>query len=697
MSIKPFSPDNIDIIENPDAANEKLEQWLNAIIPEYLSSPEYNKLSKANQKAGGKWFAVFMDFYLGYIGQNLKDLDEIAAREIMLNLLPRKIICSDSRVKTIVPDILACWQFLRRELNRNKTGKLKYADEVIAFLENIKKDYLKIYKGHYLYHDQDEPDLPLDLDFNQLLESSLAPSQQEGRYSWVRELIDDTAMNFIHILNQSGPPEHWMILANHLHIAQFIQHICTFGVDKNRPYVADAVHELLAFALTELFMHIRQDDQEAKTFWQKIEQNIQEAREHNELKPEAMHILMLELSHHKQFLSPDFLEFIHQWHLDITPEMSPEEANPEALQALFMDMVDEVPDEFVLLSALREEIGFLPAEGLQLLSGLLMVINSKAADCMALMVLDDNQDNARAIAETLAGKSEVVTPKTLSRLIRIRNWLAPAVQKSVDTLIRDVRKKGIVPQAPEPIAQEDILELQMSGVDGSGAQGVMMIVRDGGEFRLISFVLKEAVGIVDVLVSPPTTRREVKQFRSMAKSELGSLEKVSLDTVCQQLPFFIALNLKSKIAIDHELVQVMEILPLENWNPEAADLGTLYDPLLQDSPDQNDIEAVQKRSRNWINTDIGDSWFEMPDKLAPLRPLDSKNYHRVFDEIFEPARNQWGERMGRMALWCQGATSKRRQNQSRDFAMVSWLLNHSELPVQNIELIKAIAKNSILV
>ena len=569
MSIKPFRLGNIDMFEDPDAANEKLELWLDATMPEYLDSPEYKNLSKVNQKAGGEWFAMFMNLYLNYIGQNLKDLDENAAREIMLDLIPRKVICSDSQARKIVPDILACWQFLCRE------------------------------------------------------------------------------------------------------------------------------HELSASGLANLFMHIRQGDREAKNFWQEIEQNIQGAYEHNELKPEAMSVLVLELSHHKQFLSPAFLEFIHHWHLDITPKMSPEEANPEALQGLFMEMIDEMSDEFVLLSILKEQMGFLPPEGLQLLGGLLMVADSKAADGLALMVLDDNQDNARVMAETLAIQPEVVTPKTLSRLIRIRNWLAPDVQKPVDKLIRDVRKKGIAPQAPEPIAQKNILEIQMSGVDGSGAQGVMMMVRDGREFRLISFALKEAVGIVDVLVSPATTRGEVKQYLSMAKSELGNLEKVSLAMVRQQLPFFIALNLKSKNVIDHELVQAMEIFGLEDWNPETADLSTLYNALLQETPAQADIDAVQKRSQNWINATIGDSWFEMPDKLAPLRPLSSKNYHRVFEEIFEPARNQWGERMGRMALWCQGANNKRRQKQRRDFAMVSWLLNHSDLPVKDIDLIQSIAKNSI--
>ncbi len=51
--------------------------------------------------------------------------------------------------------------------------------------------------------------------------------------------------------------------------------------------------------------------------------------------------------------------------------------------------------------------------------------------------------------------------------------------------------------------------------------------------------------------------------------------------------------------------------------------------------------------------------------------------------------------MGRMALWSKHSESKQRQEQTRDFAVVSWLLNHSDLPVNDINIIQGIVEKSV--
>ncbi len=692
MSITPFKLGRISMIDDPDAGQALLEGWLKVIVPQYLASPEYEKLSKANKKATGEWFELFMELSLHYIGEDLKDLDEQDAREIMLDLFPRKLICSDTQAKTIVPDILACWQFLDRELNSGKRRKLKYAEEVIQFLQSIKSQYLKIYKRE---DEQVHPVGPLyGLDPETLLDNRLSPKNDDG-YDWVIQLIEETARSLNSLRHHSGPPENWLILTNPFHFAQFLHHICIYGFDESQPDAVNAVGELLHFSCNNLFMLVRQGDTGAKSLWQETEENIQGAYESGELQPIAVKLLCAALVEFKQFMSQDFLAFIQKWHMAHAGTASPEESTPQALQQHFLAMINEVPDEFVALSLLKECIGFIPAEAFQMLTALLMETGDKAVDTLALMVLDDNEDNATAIAEVLATRPDVMTPKTLSRLIRIRNWLSPAIQKPVDQLIRNARKKGITPGAPAPIADKDIVETYVSGVDGSGAQGVMLLVRDSQAFRLIAFVLKEAVGVVDVMVSPPGERFDLIPYTAQAKANLRNVEEVSVDLIRQQLPFFVALNLTSKVAIDHEFVQVMELLGLESWNPQSADLSTLYENLLENPPSSAEIEVAQKRSGNWPKGALGDSWFEHPDKVNPLRPLNKKNLNRLFDEVLESSRHQWGERMGRMALWCQAATSKRRQNQSKDFAVVSWLLRHSDLAVKDIKFTSSIAKKCI--
>ena len=88
MTIQPFKPGNTD--HDPDKAYAKLEVWLDKAIPAFLESPEYKKLSKANQKSEGSWFRLFMDHQLNYIGGDLCHFDEEDAAEILLETFSTK-------------------------------------------------------------------------------------------------------------------------------------------------------------------------------------------------------------------------------------------------------------------------------------------------------------------------------------------------------------------------------------------------------------------------------------------------------------------------------------------------------------------------------------------------------------------------------------------------------------------------------
>ncbi|WP_419831851.1 hypothetical protein [Endozoicomonas atrinae] len=590
MAIKPFQLGNIDQSEDPDAANDKLDLWLDATRPFYLESPEYQKLSKANKKGEGCWFDIFMSLYLNYIGTDLKYLDVDAAEELMLELLPRKLICSDTQAKTIIPELIAYWQFFHRILNGGKQQRLKHAESVIAFLENIRKDYLSIYKGDRNSH-------PFAaMDFDSLMQEALNPSAHHDD-DWIANLIADAAHHLPDYKRQPSPPDHWLSLLQIPNVAELLDHICHQGYDLTLPNASDAVFELLNCACQDLFMQIRQGNKEALDFWSYIEQQIITSAQKNTLDPDGMRVLFEVLSTHKQFLSPEFLNFTHHWHMDHVDVMMPDELTPEALEQSLQSMLEDIPDEFTLVSALHEQLAFLPAEGLKLITGAL-ISSDKGLNGTALMMLDDNHERAMSIVNVLSQNPAAITPVTLARLIRIRNWLAAPVKSKVDKLVQAVRKKGISPQSPQPLPASDILETYMSAVDGSGAQGAMLTFRDGKLQRLISFVLKESVGIVDVLVTPPAPKHQIQEYVSMMKQQGVAAEKVSLDLIHKQLPFFLALNQKSNIAIDHELVQVMELLGVENWNPESTDLATLFDPLLPETPSQADIASVQKRSES---------------------------------------------------------------------------------------------------
>lgn len=332
---------------------------------------------------------------------------------------------------------------------------------------------------------------------------------------------------------------------------------------------------------------------------------------------------------------------------------------------------------------------------------MLSIGNPRFGDYLALLILDEREDIAITMADLLTSHPHCITPLTLDRLVRVRNWLPDSVQKSVDKLIRNARKK--VAHGETAINPEPYVQGWMSTVDGSGAQGVMLVVKDpedGKAFRMVNFVLMETVGIIDVSVSPPETKARLLKIISMARQKAGVLEKVSTKLIQQQIPLFITLNLKSKTTIRPELIQVMELLGLQNWNPASSDIQRLFSDYseqtgLAEAPSEKEIADVQRRSGQWSDSSLGDSWFIGETIEYTIEPNGSVQgtTQTICDNYLEPKKALWRERMLRLSLWAHQCDSKQRQKQARDFAVVSWLLNH--VPTRDIKLMEAIAKRSV--
>ena len=694
MSLEPFTYDRDDYLSDPEPCNEALGQWMDNFLSLYYESPEYSKLSKANQKSGGQMFHMFMELNLNYLGKDLSEIDKKAAKEVMIQLFPRKMICSDTQAKTIVPELIACWQCLRREIDggtidgdtRNRT--LKHADAVIKYLESIKKDYLKTYKG-----DVRSPALSLEQ-----VKTMMNIGQEES--DWVLDLIEDTVENLAIICKQPAPPESWSRLYDHQSLSEFFYEICIEGIDAEEE--SEAIEALLSFALQFLFMHIRQGNKEAAEFWQEVEQNIISAYEQDELDDEVMPILLHVLTDYRQYLSEDFITFSQDWQAADNEAKYPDDApSMEDLKNACLGMVNELEDEFAFATLWQDQMGFMPADGLTLVAEQMLSLGQpRFGDFLALLVLDERKDIAVTIAELLAEHADNITPLTLDRMVRIRNWLPDTVQKAVDKLIRNARKKGITP-GDTAINHNPEMQVWMTIVDGSGAQGVMAIVPNKtspGLFRMVNFVLKEAVGIVDISISPPLKKSRLTQIVKMTQKQGVALEKVSAELIRKQIPLFIAMNLQSKTAISHELVEAMELLGLENWNPEQTRFEALYPELTDFSqpPSDQEIAAVQKRSGCWPESDFGDSWLISEGFTMTFSPGGSTQdvAHSICDDYLETKRELWRERMLRLSQWAQACDSKQRQKQARDFAVVGWLL-HQDLPARDIKLLEVIARRSI--
>ena len=674
MSVSLFS---CNFEDDPEVHNEVLEQWLDTFTDAYLVSPEYEALSKANQKSRGRMFSLFMDLHLNYIGGSLDEIDLASVREVMEDLFPRKLFCPDSQAKTIVPELIACWQFLKREIDADTPQKLIHADAIIDYLKSIKKNYLAIFKGD---------EMPLPPGFDPVKELQALLQEYDGEFSnWMDDLIDETVHNLPTILRRPVPPDSWYRLYDLDELHDFLVNICIdVGIDEDDDEIA-AVEALLSFAMNGLFVRIRQKEEDAINFWQTMEQMLMEAGRHESegdgLDPDAIDILVRVLTPFRQYLSEPFTDFVRLWLAESNQTKHPDDNfTPQDLQAMCLALLDEVPDEFIFVQTFERELGFLPPEAIELIATQALSLgNPRFGDYFALLLLDDREDIALIIARLLAKYSQCISPLTLDRMIRIRNWLPKKVQKEVDLLIRNARKK--ISSSGSGLQSATIVETWMSIVDGSGAQGVMVMVQDPEQddlCRLVCFVFKEAIGIVDVVTSPPMSQRRLSRTIKMARQQAGVMEKVTQELVKQQIPLFIALNLASNTALDPALIEAMELLGLQDWHPKQAQMKTLftqsqeYAELLLE-PTAKELASVQKRSVKWLDSPMGESWF--------------------VDGFENCERSRWHERMLRMSLWASQCQTKKWQKQARDFAVIGWLMAQNDIPDHDILLLAQMAED----
>jgi hypothetical protein len=114
----------------------------------------------------------------------------------------------------------------------------------------------------------------------------------------------------------------------------------------------------------------------------------------------------------------------------------------------------------------------------------------------------------RAAANALgdAARKGKVTPTMLRRMITMRNWLPEDSRPALDAAIATARRKGVPP------AQWDVVEVRQlitTGIDGSGAIGVLAHCRNKRKNVFGSLVLKHGVGVRDAWAQEGITQKEI--------------------------------------------------------------------------------------------------------------------------------------------------------------------------------------------
>ena len=719
MALSPFSPGEVCLDEDFDAASALLDKWLAEVTPLYLQSTEYRSLSRVNRRARGDWFGIFMGMYLGYIGTHLADLDEAGAREILTDLFPDKVICPDRHAKTIVPELVAFWKFLRRECGDRK---LKHAAAVIDYLKSIQKHYLKIYNR------ESGPDRESELESLFGGTSGWRPDDvlstlssraglrapivvHEGAtsnfFAWVQSMLEDVLGNIYSTGNLKISDNWEERLQDPVSVIQVVCHFClnTFELDdydeSDEVALVEAIEEVLVVAFQNLVLAVESRDEDAIKVLKKVEHNMMQADRCDLLDCYGARPVFWALRAHHRFLSPQFLAFAKQWNLDHKPlqaVVSSLEAGDCAAEQKMVEEFDQiarqVDDEFALVSGVQNLVSMVPHDAMPLLfDRLVRTGDTRMADAIVLYLSADKHDVAEHAVVALQRHRDCVSGLSLRRLICTRNWLYEPAQTAVDTLIRSLRKEGVEPSMPAPAG--DILEAWMPALDGVGSQGFMLMFRRGSDCQLISAVFQKGVGIVDVVFSAPGRKKICQDIVKETKSRIPSVVRIEPDLVRALIPVFLAEHRQSQVPVDYDLVRVLEVLGMKDWNPQPLQLQSLLPEELFVPADEAELARVQKASKKW-SAKFGMPWFEKGDEFADVLNQSASQKERVNSicNALETRRSVWRARMLRMALWAHYSRSIRLNSMARDFVIVSQLLA-SDLPAREIGLIRSTAADTI--
>lgn len=263
-----------------------------------------------------------------------------------------------------------------------------------------------------------------------------------------------------------------------------------------------------------------------------------------------------------------------------------------------------------------------------------------------------------------AATSGAVSGTMLRRMIGLRNWLPEAERPALDAVVKACRLKG-VECAPLPAAGK-IVEAMASGIDGSGAQSLFLLVKDGRKHAVASLLLKQGIGVRDAWVQRGMTKAQAERMLDQIAFQI-ELFDVSMDYLDLALGHALSVNATSGTLPPFGLVDFLEMLGRAAANPEPLPLDALLERLIGHIPARMrgtaSVKRALKAGNRWPE-EYGflSSWFEDGGDLDALmggkKRAPRQQYCMVLDTYLPPRRSHWAERLAWVALMLHASPDK---------------------------------------
>jgi hypothetical protein len=370
-------------------------------------------------------------------------------------------------------------------------------------------------------------------------------------------------------------------------------------------------------------------------------------------------------------------------------------ADPAELLEFIGDLVKQADgDEFALFSALGESGEGFPDEHRSVMAAALLYSGEAAAvEASVGWLLDPAKSVRQSVANALedAARKGNVTPKMLRRMITMRNWLPEDSRAALDAAVAAARRKGVSPAQWDDV---EVCQLVTTGVDGSGAIGVLAHCRNKRKNVLGSLVLKHGFGVRDAWATFGVKKKDIES--TFLEVSLMDTFPVSADFIRRAVGHFLARGQETDLMPPFGLVHFLEAVGVSAVQPALLSTTSLLDSIQDDRAiSAGTFEELLAGGSDLENDYLFlDSWFEAGDEVDAVltgSPIGEKREQLILDKVLEARREWWAQEAAWAAyILYQAADDERWQDfYTAALAMVQ------KRPLHEIALLRMVAKHTV--
>jgi hypothetical protein len=328
-------------------------------------------------------------------------------------------------------------------------------------------------------------------------------------------------------------------------------------------------------------------------------------------------------------------------------------------------------------------------------------------DIALLALLHPKPDVREMVVMTLEQLMGTITLSSisLSRLQVIKNWYPKSFHNQFNHWIKLQRIKGVVFQKED---KPPIIKIKASEVDGSGAQGLFIHVKQGRTHRLCGILFKQGLGIKDAWITPQLTAAEIKKYYEDAFDESVTLRDVDDDYLQLMTNHFLAVTQEQNSMPDLHLLEIQELTGI-HFLPQPILVAEMIEELaVTIAPfTQEVVQTSFKRSKSWLhNKEFTESWYienANIDKLVNrcssfVNGVKVCNIEDAIAEVLshemEIHRTNWLFHFLWITLWLKSSARKNEKTWQDSFFIAHAI--HSGFPLADIPVMQEISHQSVI-